>query len=242
MNTPLMIAVEEIVRPIHAPLTKIIRMREELYCHLEAIYNEELVKLDDEEAALQSAINRLGDSDTIRAELRTSIPRWNQILCKYFQYILRQPGEHRVRYAVRFGLVYALLLAVLLLVPVVITSALSGKGQQHPGASFFVLLAFVMGWNSFVAILCAQPLIERKDITRHLRKFGFAGAYFGISVTVTHFLLWVVSGWQDSVTILLPWAPLFVFCASWSIFSIVLWHLNTELKQTREWDVLELAC
>lgn len=242
MNTSLMIAVEKIVRPIDAPLVRKTRMREELYCHLEAIYHEELAKLDDKQAAFQAAINRLGDPETIRAELRKSIPRWNQILCKYFHYILRQPGEGRVRYALRFGLGYALFLAVLLLVPAVMKSLLSGNDQQYPGASFFVLLSLVMGWNSFVAILCAQPLIERKGINSHLWRFGFAGACFGFSVTVTHFLLWVVSGWQDSLAILLPWAPLFVFCAAWSIFSIVLWHLKIELKQTREWDVLELAC
>ena len=67
------------VCPVRASIACKRRMREELLDHLTAIYEEELGRLGDEEAALQRAKQRFGDPGDLTQELRASVSRWDSV-------------------------------------------------------------------------------------------------------------------------------------------------------------------
>jgi hypothetical protein len=65
--------VERAVRPVRAGADRKLRMREELYGHLAAIYLEELEQRAEQQPALSAAIDRFGDSAALTAELDASL-------------------------------------------------------------------------------------------------------------------------------------------------------------------------
>ena len=66
--------VERIVSPVPASRSRRRTMREELLAHLWAIYDEELGRLGDEEAALREAKQRFGHPAGLSGELQKSVP------------------------------------------------------------------------------------------------------------------------------------------------------------------------
>jgi ATP-dependent Clp protease ATP-binding subunit ClpC len=66
--------VERIVRPVRAPIVRRRKMREELLAHLEANYEEELVRAKDAMTATKLAARRLGEAAVLTRELEKSVP------------------------------------------------------------------------------------------------------------------------------------------------------------------------
>src|SRR5262245_52247030 len=80
--------VERAVRPVRAGKCKKLTMREELFGHLTAIYLEEVDQRADEQQALQASFNRIGEPDSLTAELNASI-NWIERF-HYYENILDQ--------------------------------------------------------------------------------------------------------------------------------------------------------
>ena len=80
-------------------------MREELYAHLLALYEQQRKVLSDENHALSAAVEQFGDPRTIRDELQASVPRWERLACVRLHtdnaQWRRKPDESAFRYDLR---------------------------------------------------------------------------------------------------------------------------------------------
>jgi hypothetical protein len=72
--TQLKIVVERAVRPIPAGTASKLRIREELLAHLTSVYEEELARLGEEQAALLQTQQRFGNPDELTGQLLKSVP------------------------------------------------------------------------------------------------------------------------------------------------------------------------
>jgi ATP-dependent Clp protease ATP-binding subunit ClpC len=113
----MMKAVERSVRPVRASIVRKRKMREELFAHLSAVFEEELVRVSDPKLALERAARRLGEPVELARELEDSLPvyeRFSAFVERWLQY--RAP-ESAARYSLRqSGYTFCLLLAILVLV------------------------------------------------------------------------------------------------------------------------------
>jgi len=66
--------VEQAVRPVRATMARKRRMREELLAHLTAIFEEEVETLGDDQAALDQAKRRFGDSRELTGSFKRLCP------------------------------------------------------------------------------------------------------------------------------------------------------------------------
>ena len=66
--------VERVVGPVCASESRKDRMREELFAHLATSFEEELVHLGEEGAAVERAVNRLGEAGELTRSLQDSVP------------------------------------------------------------------------------------------------------------------------------------------------------------------------
>lgn len=95
--TELKIVVERIVRPLHAPLFRKRRIREELLTHLVSMFDQEASKFSDERAALKQAKRRFGDPEELTAQLQETVPGWDRI-CYWSEKMQYQPRESLLHY------------------------------------------------------------------------------------------------------------------------------------------------
>jgi hypothetical protein len=70
--------VERVVRPLLANMQRKRKIRDELLAHLSAIYDEELTRCHDAEAAVAAAGKRFGDPAELTAELQPTVPRFER--------------------------------------------------------------------------------------------------------------------------------------------------------------------
>jgi len=91
------VVVERAVRPVRAGMARRRRMREELLAHLTAIFEEELQRLGDEQAALDQAAERFGDPKELSEQLDAGVPAWHRLRHHTEQFRLR-PGESPMRF------------------------------------------------------------------------------------------------------------------------------------------------
>jgi hypothetical protein len=97
----LMKIVERSVRPVRATMVRKRKMREELFAHLSAAFEEELVRRGDPKSALEHAARRLGEPRELARELEDSLPGYERLSAfveRWFQY---RPSESVARYCVR---------------------------------------------------------------------------------------------------------------------------------------------
>jgi hypothetical protein len=59
-------------------MTRKRKMREELLAHLVSIYEEEMQKVDNQQAALEEAKRRFGDPGELTTQLQQAVPRWDR--------------------------------------------------------------------------------------------------------------------------------------------------------------------
>ena len=243
MNESLMIIVEKIVRPIRVPLIKKMRMRGELYSHLEAIYNEELTHHENHEQALEATLNRFGDLDEIRGELQSTVPKWWQRLTWLDSFFQRRSGETPLRHAIRSAL-YAMLFisAEYLLVMLPLGQILMDKQEQFiMMGPFFACLALSSGWLAFMAVICASPFsvnwTESLNVSLLIRNTTF----FGLASALAEFSLFAsipsLIGFEQAQLIM----PGAAFFAGAGLFLVVILAMRKELGQSRPWTNLELT-
>lgn len=72
--TGLKIMVERAVRPVPASTARKLRIREELLAHVTAVFEEEVARLGDEQAALERTAQRFGNPDELTGQLLKSVP------------------------------------------------------------------------------------------------------------------------------------------------------------------------
>lgn len=170
----LKIVVERAVRPVPATIARKRKMREELLAHLVSIFEEELGRLGDEQAALDQAKQRFGDPKELTSQLQESVSRWEGFhifLEKRSRYEPGQPVLRLVRLHVLLALAGYAMVILLALIPV---SMMRGR-QSELGAIMEILfvVAAVIALLSFVSVLlvdrmalalcreCSKPAMRR---------------------------------------------------------------------------------
>ncbi|HEY2413298.1 MAG TPA: hypothetical protein VGI40_13695 [Pirellulaceae bacterium] len=197
--------VERAVRPVRAGADRKLRMREELYGHLTAIYLEELQQRAEPQSALPAAIDRFGDSAALTAELNASLGSsarseyWedvaNQKMHSWFAF---QADQSRLHFVLRWMGALALFNtpAALLLVVALVRYANGGSTD------------FVMIFKGFSLLILTEPIA--------------IVALRGVFLALGHNHR--VVGWLLAIGQAICWSCLeaFLFCAfSWSLVGSV---------------------
>lgn len=145
----LMTLVEKTVRPMRASLHRKRSVREELWTHVSAVFEEERIRLGDELAATDQAIERFGDPVQVTAELNDTVTRFDS-----FRQGIEWAASHLVydpdrslgstaRSQLLVGTFYFLLVGGLVLV----SSMLRGKPViDSSTAHFFLVIAVTMAF------------------------------------------------------------------------------------------------
>jgi hypothetical protein len=151
MNQQLMIAVERAVRPVQAPNSRKLRMRQELLAHLEDIHAEEADRGGDEETILRRSLARFGDAEALTAELQQSVPKAELYEGWLNRWFSRRPGESPGRIAARVTTV-SLLMVLAELAVVGLAQFIRGQGYWIDPVGVTVVLlmmlidVFVLTW------------------------------------------------------------------------------------------------
>jgi hypothetical protein len=99
----LKILVERAVRPVRAGTSRMRQMREELLAHVNDVFEEELSRLGDEQAALERVRQRFGDLTQLTGQLQASVPA-SDLFDRLWDWVWGLPGESALRRAVRHAL------------------------------------------------------------------------------------------------------------------------------------------
>ena len=238
----LMIPVEEIMRPVQALVPHKMRMREELYSHLHSIYLEEQEKHPDEATALAQSIERLGDPESLRADLQATISKSEQLLCRYNALFARDQTKSRLRFALKIGACSWMLQASSYTLAVFISTFVFQEKEILAISPMLCVISFLIGWNTFIGIFLSQPFIElRAFAEEHRRRLPLSGFYFGLSVGISEALMWLsIPGEFEYMNVTAPQVILPIL-AGWGMFCLVVWLTKTEIAQTAPWELLQLG-
>jgi len=92
----LKIVVERAVRPVRATIARKRKIREELLAHLVSIFEEEMQRAGDEQAALDQAKQRFGNVRELSEQIQGAIPRrdwFSYFTERIFLFRLRQQNS-----------------------------------------------------------------------------------------------------------------------------------------------------
>ena len=186
--------IEHIVRPIRATERRKYKMREELLAHLSGTLEEELAKGQTAEAALEHALRRFGDHETLRRDLQASVPVTERFLFAQIPYVpqvARRQNESAVHHAGRMTVyvaLYLLSLTALVLGLAVLTRALNGRSRPNIALVLQGAAAFHTGmlFCYFFCMLCVYGI--RRALRSRPVRFGqlvVAGTYSALAAVIT---------------------------------------------------------
>jgi len=95
--------VERAVRPVRATVARKRKMREELLAHLTEIYDEERVRLNNPDKAIEEAARRFGDPAELARELQSAVPIRDRISYQLDRWWGWRAPETAGRYVLRFS-------------------------------------------------------------------------------------------------------------------------------------------
>jgi len=214
--TRLKIIVERSVRPVRASVYCKRKMREELLAHVSAVFEEESVKLGEEQAALERTELRFGNPVELTSELQESVSAKDVIL-QFFESSTLRHSNSTFHRAVRNASV-ALIASTVLFLPPIFWQA---RMKEWPVV--FAIPVFV-----FCLTLLADWMRQALDGPAGRSWFRATLVAFGFWFLVpgeTFAVLLTYSGDARSSLMhmlpLLPWAVLtpvfFVFLAVWGV-------------------------
>jgi hypothetical protein len=134
--------IERIVRPVHTPIARKRKIREELLAHFEGIIEEELAKAPHRTAAMEAAAKRLGDPGTVAAEIGAAVTALDR--CSYFleRWLGWRAPESVFRYMLRVALRMYILEAIVIC-PFILIAVLKSGLRGFPVWQFQFIAAFL---------------------------------------------------------------------------------------------------
>jgi hypothetical protein len=146
--TQLKVLVERAVRPVRASGGRRRRMREELLAHVSGVFEEEAVRLGDDQAALARTAERFGDPAALTGQLQEAVPI-SDAIDRFADRLWFRPGESTLRRAVRYVLVVDLYVVLLMLVPVgfVLWADWPAGVLLYGGSALVTVSAFVFAFT-----------------------------------------------------------------------------------------------
>jgi hypothetical protein len=109
----LKILVEWAVRPVRASPGRKRKMREELLAHVASVFEEEVARLANEQAALQRTAQRFGNPAELTGQLQESVPTLDSIQ-RFADWVAFRPCESTLRRAARYTIILEVVALVLL--------------------------------------------------------------------------------------------------------------------------------
>jgi hypothetical protein len=177
--------VERVVRPIQANIVRKRRVRDEMFAHLSAIYDEELIHSGDPTKAVNAAADRFGDPTELTAELQATVP-WRE----QFEYQVETWfGWHPPETALSWMSRVAIQLGVLMLLVCILVTCIAMRE---------------FGW-SYSLWLTVRP-IAAAALVLPICVFSYGVCYYKIRDR-----LFGVFGLQKSWTSVVLWAALLNF-------------------------------
>lgn len=242
----LMIYVERCVRPVRAEGSKKLAMRKELLSHLESIYEQERTRGKSDQAAVQAAIARMGDSQELTKELSTSLSlldRWtgwiDSLTCRK---IHESPRDFALRVS-RLTLKASLLFLVPFAAVIVMWA---GKLESKE----LIVIRVCVGIVLIETIVCLIASWFFANVRDHLELNGWGKHLLPLAAktAISFLILTPILGWlffygvsfdMDGATAYLPTWLLLGSLAGPGIF----WAAWVDAKLTRglhEWQELEI--
>lgn len=170
--TELKVIVERAARPVRASKLRKRRMREELLGHLVGIYEEELGRLGDHQAALEQAGQRFGDPKELTEELQEAVPKWDRVF-PILDELEFKPGRSLLRVAGKHVLFAFALFSVTLLGILPLAWARGRLGEIGFLLHLLLVMCIVSGGFSFVFALLTERLrraLYGRESERSLRQ------------------------------------------------------------------------
>lgn len=173
-----MTIVERAVRPVRAGTPSKRRMREELLGHLTAIYDAELGRLRDSDAALEATAQRFGDPAELARELEAALPHHERISHFAERWFAWRAPESAARYSMRLARQTFCVLAVVL--------GLIGTG-------LLLRYGWVDGvrttWRIFAALVLLAPFAQWLVSLLYFKMRDAMWGAFGSQKSKSHVLL-----------------------------------------------------
>jgi hypothetical protein len=157
----LKILVERAVRPVRASTGSKRKMREELLAHVTAVFEEEVARLADEQAALERTAQRFGNPAELTGQLQESVPALDSIQRfaeRLVDWVFVRPRESTLRRAVRYviGMEVVTLTLLLLFAGLLL---LRGVGQWPSDALWYTCpVLLVCGYMGFTLCLLESSI------------------------------------------------------------------------------------
>jgi hypothetical protein len=228
----LKILVERAVRPVRASTSRKLKMREELLAHVTSVFEEELARLANEQAALERTAQRFGNPAELTGQLQASVPT-SDFLLRFLEGMALRTDESMLRRAVRFAVVMFVVSAVFLLADFLAQRRLYG---------WWVIMAFAI--TGFYFNSSSDWIRQALDVDgakgRSWRwAFIVAAASCFVIPGVTFGLLLTFSGdVRSSLTDVLPLLPSTVLTPVF--FVVPVYCFAAEFRSHREWMSLQI--
>ncbi len=242
----LKIYVERAVRPVVAENSTKIKMREELFAHVQDVYEQELKRLGDQQAAVARTVERMGEPAELTAELQSSISRLERFEAHYNAWFARRAGETRLRHALRLSLLH--LFFISLLIGVVMLARLPEIVQWTAQGRFLVGFSV-----SYVLLFSAIGVVFvfLGGAFRDQWEAGFAGArsvVVCLGILTVASLSVLASGWGVTYAVTFDVESAWSTLSKWWLLSamtgpafIAITYLSVaERRRSREWLSLEI--
>lgn len=135
-HTQLRILVERAVRPVRASFSRKRKTRTELLAHVSDVFDEELARLGDEQAALARTADRFGQPGELTKQLQAAVPTGDAI----DRFFSGQPGESTLFAATRLA-AWNLALAVIVFF---VATSLSGLLASWPSEAILFTVSSIL--------------------------------------------------------------------------------------------------
>lgn len=247
----LKVYVERAVRPVVAVTKTKLKMRTELYAHVQDVFQQELDRQDNEPAALAKTLLRTGEPTALTNEYQESVPRHERIEARASAFIedriRRGKGESRLHHAWRVSSLTTLLVAVgigLTLLPFLSQDILGWNVRGQVMVRFGVGVTLCFGVNMFIFTLLSVFVRDQLDLSVRLSRFAALclGYYLvtGLCLLATGwvFTFGVSSNPQAATEMLWRWLLLSLAIPPCSAGCFYLELL--ERRQQQEWTSLEV--
>jgi ATP-dependent Clp protease ATP-binding subunit ClpC len=182
----LMKTVERAVRPLRISTPRKRKIREELFAHLSAIYEEELERAGNPKVALEAAINRFGEPDQLVRELQSALPFHERLSYFIERWFAWRAPESLARYAFRQArLTFCVLAVILPFVVVGIYLAYGGVEPVRRLARMFATAVLILPLAHFaITLLCFKVRDAMWGVFGSRKSLANALAYDGLIAAV----------------------------------------------------------
>jgi hypothetical protein len=219
-------------------------MREELLAHLVSVFEEEVEKLGNEQAALIQAKQRFGDARELSGQIQGTIPRREWFSCFTERILLFRTGESALAHALRVAVSMFLWFAITL---VLLPPVLLFRGRQYELGRLeliFLVAGIALAGLFFIMTLLGHGLLRALFLRTSARSLLTASLYVLLSapvVPVCGFLIaWIATG-----DLAVGYAHFHSLCWSIVVVPVILvaavWEIARDARNDHDCAYLEIG-